>query len=79
MAAEYQKYIDQKDSNLKVESILIKNDVAANRYSGNIPGTDLDGYIVIFKIRDKTAVLQTDSVLFKEDFDKLIQTVVFNA
>lgn len=79
VAAEYQKYIDQKDSNLKVESILIKNDVAANRYSGNIPGTDLDGYIVIFKIRDKTAVLQTDSVLFKEDFDKLIQTVVFNA
>lgn len=79
VASEYQRYIDKKDSNLTVESITMSSGVTANRYTGNIPNTDLNGYIVIFKIRDKTAVLQTDSVLFKEDFDRLLGTVTFNA
>lgn len=84
VTAEYQKAMDRKDSNLTVESVTIgdaeKNStVTANRYTGTIPNTDLSGYIVVFKIRDKTAILQTDSVLFKEDFDKLLETVVFNA
>ena len=35
--------------------------------------------IVIFKIRDKTAILQTDSMLFIDDFNKLLDTVQFNA
>ena len=81
---EYQKAMNKKNSNLTVESVTIGNEAAgisvtANRYTGTIPNTDLSGYIVVFKIRDKTAILQTDSVLFKEDFDKLLGTVVFNA
>lgn len=75
---EYQDYLDDKDSNLSVESVEI-NGTTANLYSGTIPDTELSGYIVIFKIRDKTAILQTDSVFFKEDFDKLIETITFNA
>ena len=75
---EYQKYMNKKDSGLTVESVTV-NGVSASLYSGKIPDTDLNGYIVIFKIRDKTAILQTDSVLFKEDFDKLLGTVTFNA
>ena len=75
---EYQDYLDDKDSNLSVESVKI-NGTTANLYSGTIPDTELSGYIVIFKIRDKTAILQTDSVFFKEDFDKLIETITFNA
>ena len=74
VVAEYQRYMDREDSGLTVESITV-NGTAANRYSGNIPNTELNGLIVIFKIRDKTAVLQTDSVLFKDDFDKLVETV----
>ena len=78
VAQDYQRAMDQKDSNLSVESVTVAG-TAANRYTGKIPGTDLNGYIVIFKVRDKTVILQTDSVLFAEDFNKLLETVGFNA
>ncbi|MDO4611546.1 MAG: hypothetical protein Q4B34_01660 [Candidatus Saccharibacteria bacterium] len=78
VAAEYNRALEAKDSDLKVEVIEIAG-ATANRYTGTIPGTELSGYIVIFKIRDKTAVLQTDSVHFAEDFDKLLTTIKFNA
>ena len=84
VAESYQRDVNRKDSKLTVESVTVGNaekgiSVTANRYTGVIPGTDLNGCIVIFKIRDKTAILQTDSVLFEEDFDKLLSTIVFNA
>ena len=84
VAAEYQKAMDRKDSGLTVESVTIGQTedgggIVANRYTGKIPNTELNGFIVIFKIRDKTAILQTDSVLFQEEFDKLLTTVEFNA
>lgn len=78
IAAEYEKEMNKKGANLSIESIKINN-LAANRYTGTIPGTELNGYIVIFKIRDKTAILRTDSVLFKDDFDKVLSTVTFNS
>lgn len=78
VVAEYQRAMERDNSGLTVETITV-NGFTANRYSGRIPNTELSGYIVIFKIRDKTAVLQTDSVLFKEDFDNLINTITFNA
>ena len=78
VTAEYQKAMDKKDSNLTVESITF-NGITANRYTGTIPDSELSGYIVVFKIRDKTAILQTDSVLFAEDFNRLLETVEFNA
>lgn len=78
VVAEYQRYMEQKDSNLSVESVTVGG-TAANRYTGTIPKTDLNGVIVIFKIRDKTAILQTDAMLFVEDFNKLLETVQFNA
>ena len=78
VAAEYQKAMDKKDANLSMETTTVGG-VMANRYTGKIPNTELNGIIVIFKIRDKTAILQTDSVLFKDDFDGLLGTVEFNA
>lgn len=77
---EYQKAMDKRDSGLTMAATTIGKDgkIVANRYTGKIPDTDLSGFIVTFKIRDKTAILQTDSVLFQEDFDKLLGTVVFN-
>lgn len=77
VAAEYQRAMEKKDANLSMETVEVAG-VTANRYSGKIPGTDMIGIIVIFKIRDKTAVFRTDSVLFAEDFDRLISTVSFN-
>ena len=84
VVAEYQRSMDRKDSNLTMESVTIgdiENGISttANRYSGTIPGTDLNGFIVIFKIRDKTVILQTDSVLFEEDFNRLLSTIRFNS
>ena len=78
VAAEYQKAMDKKDSNLTVQSVTVGG-VAANRYTGTIPDTDLSGIIVIFKIRDKTVIMQTDSMLFEAEFNKLLETVKFNA
>ncbi len=78
VTTQYQRYLENKDKSLSVESVTVAG-VTANLYSGIIPSTDLNGYILIFKIRDKTAVLRTDSVLFKDDFDKLIETIKFNA
>lgn len=78
VAREYQRYLENKNNPLGVESVTV-NGVTANLYSGVIPSTELNGYILIFKIRDKTAILQTDSVLFKDSFDKLIQTIKFNS
>lgn len=78
ITATYKKYLERKDSNLSVSTMPIFN-TTANVYTGTIPNTELNGYIVIFKIRDKTAIFRTDSVLFKDEFDKLLGTITFNA
>ena len=78
VAEEYQKAMERRDANLTMQSVTF-NGITGNRYTGTIPGTDLSGFIVIFKIRDKTAILQTDSVLFEGDYNTLLETVQFNA
>ncbi len=80
VTADYQKKMDRKDSNLTVEAVNVGSDGAtqANRYSGTIPDTEFLGYIVTFRIRDKTVILQTDSVNFREEFDKLLGTINYN-
>ena len=79
VTAEYDKAMKKKDSNLTMEVITIgRNNIPANKYTGTIPNTELSGFIVTFKIRDKTAIMQTDSVLFQEEYDKLLGTVTFN-
>lgn len=75
---KYQRALKNKDRPLTVESVTV-NGASANLYSGVIPNTEMNGYILVFKIRDKTAVIQTDTVLFKEQFDRLIKTISFNA
>ena len=80
VTADYQKDMEKKDANLTMEAVNIGSDGAtqANRYTGTIPGTEFSGYIITFRIRDKTVVLQTDSVNFKDEFDKLLGTVTYN-
>lgn len=81
VAEEYQRDLEGDQATLRVESVMIGKDgnIPANRYTGIIPGTELNGIVVIFKIRDKTAVLQTDSVLFQGDYDTLLSSVRFNS
>ena len=78
VSAEYQRIMERKDSGLSVESVEV-NGITMNRYTGKIPNTELSGVIVTFKIRDKTAILQTDAEAFVGDFDALLQTITFNA
>ena len=54
------------------------NGHTAQRYDGTF-SDGLVGSVVIIKIRDKTAILRTDSQLFAKDFDELIKTVRFNS
>lgn len=46
------------------------------RLDGNF-SKDIRGAAVVYKIRDKTAIIQTDADTFKPDFDALIQTITF--
>ncbi|MDR1032959.1 MAG: hypothetical protein LBL84_03035 [Candidatus Nomurabacteria bacterium] len=54
-----------------------KTDATGARYDGAI-SKDMRGALVIFKLRDKTAVIQTDAETFKPDFDAIIKTIDFN-
>lgn len=82
----YRSYVESRNPTLSVDTRVVGNakgtpptQVNANYYTGTIPSTKFSGYIVIFKIRDKTVILQTDSKLFKPEFDKLLTTITFNA
>ncbi|MBQ3440902.1 hypothetical protein IJG27_01150 [Candidatus Saccharibacteria bacterium] len=81
VVSKYQKELEGSEAQLRLESVTIgqNNDIVANRYSGVIPDTEFNGYVVVFKVRDKTVILQTDSVLFENDFNTLLSTVRFNA
>ena len=81
VSREYQNELEGEDAKLKVESVTIgqNNDIPASRYSGILPDTEFNGYVVLFKIRDKTVVMQSDSVLFEGDYNTLLSTVRFNS
>ena len=78
VVADYQRDVERRDSNLVAEAVEY-NGIPMMRYTGTIPGTELSGIIVVFKIRDKTVVMQTDSMLFEGDYTTLLNSVTFNA
>lgn len=58
---------------------LVTRDVGgtlANVYTGDISNS-IRGIVTIFKVRDKTVVIQTDSELFSDEYYKLLDTVSF--
>jgi hypothetical protein len=76
----YDKYLKDFD-NLIEDGKLRSSTVSVNgengvRLDGNF-SDEIRGAAVIFKIRDKTAVLRTDADTFKPDFETLIKTVTF--
>lgn len=81
VVAEYQDTLEGEAPEMRLETVTIgkENNINANRYTGKIPGTEFNGIVVIFKIRDKTVILQTDSVLFEADFNTLLTSIRFNA
>lgn len=82
--------IEQQDYNQVVQSYqpkVQKGDLRSSVASANgHTGTRLDGTFsqnirgaaVIYQIRDKTAIIQTDADTFMPDFEALIKTIDFN-
>jgi hypothetical protein len=64
-----------KDGILKTSAVKASGQTGA-RLDGTF-SKDIRGAAVIFKIRDKTAVLRTDADTFKPDFDALVKTINF--
>ena len=51
--------------------------ITGTRFDGEFIRGVQGGSEVIFRIRDKTAIVRTDSGLFKQDFERLIASIVF--
>ena len=64
-----------KDGKLRSSTVSINGENGV-RFDGNFT-EKLRGAAVIFKIRDKTVVVQTDADTFKPDFEALIKTITF--
>ena len=66
-----------KSGQLRSESITA-NGFTGQKFEGNL-SREVDGTVVLFKIRDKTLVLQTDAPTFKPDFnDKILKDLNFD-
>ncbi len=53
------------------------NGTDATRYDGQLLN-NLVGSLIIFKMRDKTILIQTDAEIYREDFNQIIETISFN-
>lgn len=75
----YDNYV--KSGKMTMDVVNVNNNTAtANIYHGTLTTpTDAVGYVAVMKIRDKTAILQSDSELFLNDFNKVLSTLSFNS
>lgn len=48
----------------------------ANVYTGELP-SKIQGIVAIFKIRDKSVLVQTDAMLFRDEYFRLLDTISF--
>lgn len=74
---EYMKDFDRliKDGKLRSSTVTINGENGV-RLDGNF-SDKIRGSSVVFKIRDKTAIVRTDADTFKHDFNELIKTISF--
>jgi hypothetical protein cdivTM_09948 len=71
-------YTRKIESGEMTVSSTVVNGVNVSVYTGKLD-SDLMGIVCIFKIRDKTAILQTDSSnVFRADFERILSTIRFN-
>lgn len=74
IAAFYKSYVDD---GYTVSKLVTVGEASGTRYDGYIT-PELKGSAFVFKLRDKTVVIRTDSEIFRNDFDKLINTIKYN-
>lgn len=66
-----------EDGKLKVSQRVVNN-ANVDIYTGELE-SELQGIFAVIKIRDKTAIIQTDAMIFEKDFYTLLDTVKFNS
>lgn len=66
-----------KQGKITVETRAIGGETA-NVYTGSLT-KDIQGIVAIFKIRDKTAIIQTDALVFKDDYMHVLDSVKYNS
>lgn len=71
--ADYESQVKKGD--LKTSAVKA-GDQDGTRLDGSF-SKDIRGSAVVYKIRDKTAIVQTEADTFKPDFDALIKTISF--
>ena len=74
----------QYDSKLQDGSLVSSvfnaddNKITGTKYEGTV-AQDMQGIIVLFKVNDKTVMLQTDALSYKQDFETLISKIRRNS
>jgi hypothetical protein len=71
---EYAAWVESGDT---TSTYITAGQASGTRYDGYV-AVNTKGSVFIFKLRDKTVVIRTDSEIFKNDFDKLIDSVKYN-
>lgn len=71
-------FADKVEDGEMTVSTKIVNGINVDVYKGLLD-SDYYGIVCIFKIRDKTAIIQTDAYLFENDFNRVLETMKFNA
>lgn len=71
-------YADRVEQGEMTVSTTVVNGVNVDVYTGKLE-SDNQGIVCLFKIRDKTAIIQTDAMLFSEDFYRVLGKIRFNA
>ena len=73
------EYTEKVRSGNMTLSTTVVNGNNVNVYTGKM-NNEYQGIICVFKLRDKTVVLQTDSIsVFSDDFYRILKTVKFNS
>ena len=74
--SKYDNYVKNGKMTVAVRPIGGEN---CNVYTGELPNTDrFQGIVAVIKLRDKTALIQTDAMVFVDDYYKILDSVKFN-
>lgn len=74
---EYARRVSNGDLSYSTKVI---NGVTADIYRGVYDAsTGYNTIICLIKIRDKTVILQTDALIFEADFNRILETIKYNA
>lgn len=69
----YESYVKNGKTVLSTRNV---GGTLANVYTGELMN-NIQGILAVFKLRDKTVLIQTDAMLFSEEYYKLLDTVKF--